>query len=99
MNKVIMEKSGVILIKRRHGVLQVRNLSYPETRENFTDYEKAVKYFHRVVGTVEYCKFMYNPDNEMNCGNCPENKDMDGNGRLPCGQYNCWVTCHCKRGE
>lgn len=33
----------------------------------------------------EYMKFMYNP----------ENRDMQGNGQLPCGQYRCWVICHC----
>lgn len=42
----------------------------------------------------DYIKFMYNPENAGNCDNCPENNDMGGNGRLPCGQYNCWVCCH-----
>ena len=92
MNKIIMEKDNVMLIKRRHGVLQVRS---SETRKNFTDYEEAVKYFHREVGIAEYRRFMYNPENEGHCERCPENKDMGGNGQLPCGQYRCWVTCHC----
>ena len=87
-----MEKDSVVLIKRRHGILQVRHLS---TVENFTDYEKAVKYFHREVSLVNYKKFMYDPSNEGNCEECPENRDMGDNGRLPCGQYRCWVTCHC----
>lgn len=46
----------------------------------------------------EYVNFMYNEDNEYNCTECPEN-DPDrvfGSGRLPCGQQNCWVTCHCR---
>ena len=44
----------------------------------------------------EYKNFMCNPDNRMNCDKCPKNRDMsDWQGRLPCGQYNCWVDCHC----
>lgn len=43
----------------------------------------------------EYMKFMYNPENEGHCDECPENRDMQGNGQLPCGQYRCWVICHC----
>lgn len=28
---------------------------------------------------------------------CPENKDFDDwEGKYPCGQQNCWVTCHCR---
>lgn len=92
MNKIIMKKGNVALIKRRHGVLQVRS---SETRKNFTDYERAVKYFHREVSLVNYKRFMYNPSNEGNCEECPENRDMGDNGRLPCGQYRCWVTSHC----
>ena len=48
----------------------------------------------------EYMDFMFNKDNEFNCDSCPENRGHDGNGfdyRLPCGQQNCWVTCHCNR--
>lgn len=27
----------------------------------------------------------------------PENKDFDDwEGKYPCGQQNCWVTCHCR---
>ena len=40
---------------------------------------------------------MYNPENEYNCDECPENKDFDDwEGKYPCGQQNCWVTCHCR---
>lgn len=46
----------------------------------------------------EYIDFMYNPDNAYCCQNCPENQDMDDwQRRLPCGQQNCWVICHCNR--
>ena len=35
--------------------------------------------------------------NEYNCDECPENKDFDDwEGKYPCGQQNCWVTCHCR---
>lgn len=45
----------------------------------------------------EYKEFMYNKDNEYNCIECPENVNSDDwEGKLPCGQQNCWVTCHCK---
>lgn len=43
-----------------------------------------------------YIHFMSNPDNEHNCHCCPENCGSDSwQGKLPCGQQNCWVTCHC----
>lgn len=44
----------------------------------------------------EYRKFMCNMNNEYNCSECPENKELDNhNDKLSCGQQNCWVTCHC----
>lgn len=45
----------------------------------------------------DYKQFMYNPDNEYNCDVCPENQHRENQQWLPCGQQNCWVTCHCKR--
>lgn len=42
----------------------------------------------------QYCEFMFNTNNSLNCKNCPENK-AERSG-LPCGQQNCWVDCHCK---
>ena len=43
-----------------------------------------------------YLQFMYDRKNEYNCENCPENIGCDSwQGNLPCGQQNCWVTCHC----
>ena len=42
----------------------------------------------------KYFEFMYNIRNEYRCENCPENKEFKG--KLPCGQQNCWVTCHYK---
>lgn len=42
----------------------------------------------------EYVSFMCDPDNEYNCNECPE-RGISSNG-LPCGQQNCWVSCHCQ---
>lgn len=44
-----------------------------------------------------YKNFMYNPENIYNCVDCPEN--IDDSTRLPCGQQNCWVSCHCRSEE
>ena len=46
----------------------------------------------------KYTEFMYNPSNEYNCSECPENLDLYDCGN-PCGQQNCWVTCHCKENK
>ncbi len=46
----------------------------------------------------EYLSFMTDPENEFNCSQCPENR-RELFSRLPCGQQNCWVTCHTQRGE
>ena len=43
----------------------------------------------------EYIEFMFNKDNEFLCSRCPAN-DGNGNGPLPCGQQNCWVTIGAK---
>lgn len=43
---------------------------------------------------------MCNKNNEYNCAECPENYGYcDTDSKLPCGQQNCCVTCHCKGGE
>lgn len=47
----------------------------------------------------EYVEFMYNAENEYACDRCPENRGFEeGSSRIagPCGQQNCWVTCHCQ---
>jgi hypothetical protein len=45
----------------------------------------------------EYCNFMFNEKNIMNCNECPENSDFDSwENKLPCEQQNCWVYCHTK---
>lgn len=47
-----------------------------------------------------YLDFMYDEKNEYQCYNCPANDGFDNwQGRLPCGQYRCWVTAHCARAE
>lgn len=43
----------------------------------------------------EYREFMCNPANSHNCDKCPENEHYSG-GKLPCGQYRCWVDRHCE---
>lgn len=45
----------------------------------------------------EYQDFMYNPENEYNCNECPE-RGISSTG-LPCGQQNCWVSYHCARRQ
>jgi hypothetical protein len=45
----------------------------------------------------EYKAFMYNKKNIRKCDSCPENRQMKGLNQLPCGQYRCWVSCHCKK--
>lgn len=48
----------------------------------------------------EYFQFMFNLDNEYKCDRCPENREFDNwEGKLPCGQQNCWVTCSCVDDE
>ena len=50
----------------------------------------------------EYINFMCNSENEFKCAGCPENQGLDKNRAdrvYPCGQQNCWVTCHCNREE
>ena len=40
-------------------------------------------------------KFITNPENAFKCDSCPENKhddDYQVGGRLPCGQWQCWVV-------
>jgi len=45
--------------------------------------------------TTEYVEFMYNAANEFKCESCPENRGFSAwGGNFPCGQQNCWVTCH-----
>ena len=43
---------------------------------------------------------MLDRSNEFNCENCSYNIGCDGfQHRLPCGQWNCWVTVNCDRAE
>jgi len=40
-------------------------------------------------------KFMHDPENAFQCDTCPANKHDDDykvGGRLPCGQWQCWVV-------
>lgn len=50
------------------------------------------------VERKKYINFMYDSDNEYRCEDCPENRGIDNwEGKLACGQQNCWVTCHCQQ--
>ena len=42
-----------------------------------------------------YREFMFNPDNQHNCSECPERDNNSRDYGLPCGQQHCWVTAHC----
>lgn len=44
---------------------------------------------------IKYINWMCNPANEFNCKECKEN--YGSTRRLPCGQQNCWVSCHIGR--
>lgn len=44
-----------------------------------------------------YREFMYAANNSHHCEGCPENREMEDCGRLPCGQFNCWVNIHNSR--
>lgn len=48
-----------------------------------------------------YRKFMYNEHNYKQCAKCPENIEAYSSFEylLPCGQFNCWVACHCNSLE
>ena len=87
------------MINKRNGDdYMFENEEYIDENKDFTlDKEPTVK-----VGRIqseeerEYIKFMYNPSNSHNCYECPENINSDSwQGKLPCGQQNCWVDCHC----
>lgn len=43
----------------------------------------------------EYRQFIFNPENSMNCDECPANRNADSwpGYTLPCGQQCCWVDC------
>jgi len=44
-----------------------------------------------------YVEFMFSEENIRNCKECSENSGHDSwEGKLPCGQQNCWVRLHCK---
>ena len=59
---------------------------YQKERKDMT--EKEIK---------QYREFMYHKNNVRKCEGCPENEGFSNyQDRLPCGQYRCWVTVHCK---
>ena len=44
-----------------------------------------------------YRRFMYRESNSGKCNNCPEADRLEiGHDQLRCGQYHCWVDCHCQ---
>ena len=51
-----------------------------------------------IMTNEEYIEWMYNPSNEYNCKECPENRGYDDwEGKEPCGQQGCWVTVHVRK--
>lgn len=48
-----------------------------------------------VMDLIHSLNWMNNPANEFNCNECKEN--CGSTRRLPCGQQNCWVSCHIGR--
>jgi hypothetical protein len=38
-----------------------------------------------------YRAFMFAVVNSHDCEHCPENREMEDGGHLPCGQFHCWV--------
>lgn len=43
----------------------------------------------------KYRKFMSNPDNVINCSECPERQENPSwETPYPCGQQHCWVLLH-----
>lgn len=47
-----------------------------------------------------YLAFMRDPSNRRKCSQCPANEQAQPGPQanvLPCGQYHCWVDCHCGR--
>lgn len=39
--------------------------------------------------------FLADPDNIMNCSQCPYKMKHPSWDALPCGQYHCWVELSC----
>lgn len=60
--------------------------------------QKEIDAYRAFMYNQAYRAFMYDPENSHNCAECPENEDFsDWPGtRLPCGQFRCWVDCHCE---
>lgn len=54
--------------------------------------------FEMAAEMKAYRDFMYNPENNRNCENCPEDNGESAwpGNRLHCGQFTCWVDAHCK---
>ena len=63
---------------------------------NKTEWDRIDREQGRDVYRKLYLEFMCNPENTCKCKECPENRNFVGEAPLPCGQWNCWVKCHCK---
>lgn len=48
-----------------------------------------------------YKDFMFDSNNICNCTSCPENQNFSAwpGRRLPCGQFNCWVSLYCEKDD
>lgn len=86
---IIIDKKGELMFNKNTKKIEING-------------ERETKHFVAGEGYVSkaeydrveaYKAFMYNPDNVRNCLECPEN--IGNSSNLPCGQQNCWVSCHC----
>lgn len=69
-----------------------------QTYKNYSFWTKNIN--GKKFTQKEYIDFMGSRENSHNCDECPENKGFDSwEGKLPCGQQNCWVTCHVRMLE
>lgn len=92
------------------GVVTHNGMKYPGKHDTIVGkevFERVQEMLTKQKGDItmteqerrEYVAFMCNIENEYNCDKCPENKDADTDfcRQYPCGQQNCWVTCHCRQ--
>ena len=80
--------------------IEIRNISGVIVEDDFNDEWETIWEHPEHVSqkTQDYVSFMNNPANSGNCSECPANEDFSEwpGYRLPCGQFNCWVDCHCQ---
>lgn len=86
-NSTIMEDKNMI-----NDIIDRIINKQPVTKEEWDEIRKLDRETYMKL----YCDFMYNECNRLCCNRCPENIDELSYERHQCGQYNCWVDCHCR---